>query len=111
MAHEDNTLLNAPLLPAPDPEVGHWGGLFGVRESEELISGRTSGGSENNDSGRLSTPQGGLGKALHFLALTLPPGAQCDSCSVLITRLTAQSPEIEDAPVLEDISPALTHTR
>ena len=42
--------LNAPLLPAPDPEVGHWGGLFGVRESEELISGRTSGGSENNDS-------------------------------------------------------------
>ena len=31
----------------------HWGGLFGVRESEELISGRTSGGSENNDFGRL----------------------------------------------------------
>ena len=33
----------------------HWGGRFGVRESEELISGRTSGGSENNDSGSLTS--------------------------------------------------------
>ena len=65
----------------------HWGGRFGVRESEELISGRISGGSENNDSGRLSTPQGGLGKALHFLALTLPPGAQCEHSSRRWPRL------------------------
>ena len=35
----------------------HWGGRFGVRESEELISGRISGGSENNDSGRLTSTQ------------------------------------------------------
>ena len=56
----------------------HWGGRFGVRESEELISGRTSGGSENNDSGRLtSTQDNPFGTSSLSGPHPTPSGAQC----------------------------------